>query len=102
FTGRYGFDSAVKRQLPHAANAAVEVANVDAVFGNIGFLDHDLTGWDGHRRMRHIRLLKTGPGYFVARVVLVGHHVNIVFVSVEAHYGCIHVEELLPLDWRRF
>ena len=94
FTRPLWLDSTVEGEPPHAANSTVEIADVDAVLGNIGFLNHDFCGGDDHCGMLHIRTLETGHRNFIARSSLVCDQVDVIPVDVKIHHAGIDVEEL--------
>ncbi len=93
-----GLDFSVEGKAAHAADAAVKVANIDAVAGDIDFLDDDFAGGDDDGGVSDVGIFEAGTNDFIARLVLVSHQINIVMVRREIGDGGIHVEKLFPGD----
>src|SRR5580704_939333 len=96
FTRGYGFHVSIKGKAAHAADSTIEVADVNAVTSDIGFLNDDFTGGDDDRGMSDVGVLEAGASQFIARPVLVSHEVDVVLANVVAHDRVLHIEQLLP------
>jgi outer membrane protein assembly factor BamB len=60
FTDWDGFDLAIEGEAAHAADAAIEIANIDAVKGDVRFLNDHLAGGHDDGRVSHVGILEAG------------------------------------------